>query len=114
MQVENRFLDDLARLASGALGSLSGLKTELDGLVRQRLERLLAEMELVSRDEFEAVKALAANARAEVEALEARIARLEAAPAAAAAAPLAAPAPAIPAGNATENKEATPQEPASS
>ncbi len=88
MQVENRLLDDLARLASGALGSLSGLKAELDALVRQRLERLLAEMELVSRDEFDAVKAMAANARAAQEALEARVVRLEAALAAREAPPL--------------------------
>jgi len=77
MQVDNRLLDDLARLASGALGSLAGLKAELDALIRQRLERLLGEMELVRRDEFEAVKALAANARAGQEALEARLAALE-------------------------------------
>ena len=83
MQVDNRLLDDLARLASGALGSLSGLKEEIEGLVRQRLERLLAEIELVRRDEFEAVKAVAANARAGQEALEARVAALEEALAAA-------------------------------
>jgi len=78
MQTENRILDDLARLASGALGSLSGLKTELDTLVRQRLERLLADMNLVSREEFDAVKAMAANARARQEALETRVTELEA------------------------------------
>lgn len=79
MQVDNRLFDDFARLASGALGSLAGLKSELDALVRQRLERLLADMELVSREEFEAVKAVAANARSAQEALEARVAALEAA-----------------------------------
>jgi len=79
MQVDNRLLDDLARLASGAMGSLSGLKEEIEGLVRQRLERLLAEMALVKREEFDAVKAVAANARAAQEALEARVAALEAA-----------------------------------
>ncbi len=77
MQLDNRIIDDLARLASGALGSLAGLKEELDALVRQRLERLLADMELVRRDEFEAVKALAANARAAQEDLEKRVAELE-------------------------------------
>jgi len=77
MQVDNRLLDDLARLTSGALGSLAGLKEEIDALVRRRLERLLAEMEPVRREEFEAVKALAANARAAQETLEARLARLE-------------------------------------
>ncbi|HUC63215.1 MAG TPA: accessory factor UbiK family protein [Alphaproteobacteria bacterium] len=79
MQTENRILDDLARLTSGALGSLASLKGEIDALVRQRLERLLGEMELVSREEFEAAKALAANARVAAEALEARLAALEAA-----------------------------------
>ena len=77
MQVDNRLLDDLARLTSGALGSLAGLKEEIDALVRRRLERLLAEMELVRREEFETVKAVAANARAAQETLEARLARLE-------------------------------------
>ena len=79
MQVDNRLLDDMARLASGALGSLAGLKAELDALVRQRLERLLADMSLVTRDEFDAVKALAANAREGQEALAERVAELEAA-----------------------------------
>jgi BMFP domain-containing protein YqiC len=79
MQTENRLLDDLAKLASGALGSLSGFKAELDTIVRQRLERLLGEMSLVSRDEFDAVKEMAANARARQEALETRLAELEAA-----------------------------------
>ena len=77
MQVDNRLLDDLARLASGALGSLAGLKEEIDALIRQRLERLLADMELVHREEFDAVKTLAANARAAQEALEARVVELE-------------------------------------
>ncbi|MFI4986020.1 MAG: accessory factor UbiK family protein [Alphaproteobacteria bacterium] len=77
MQVDNRLLDDLARLASSTLGSLAGVKEEIDALVRQRLERLLADMELVRRDEFEAVKAVAANARAAEEDLEARLSRLE-------------------------------------
>lgn len=79
MQVDNRLLDDFARLASGALGSLAGLKDEIDALVRRRLERLLAEMELVSREEFEATKAVASLARAAQETLETRVARLEAA-----------------------------------
>jgi len=61
MQVDNRLLDDLARLTSGALGSLAGLKEEIDALVRRRLERLLAEMELVRREEFEADRAVPAS-----------------------------------------------------
>ena len=79
MQADNRLLDDMARLASGALGAFSGLRSEIEALVRQRLERLLADMELVSREEFDAVKAVAVNARNGQEALAERIARLEAA-----------------------------------
>ena len=79
MQVDNRFLDDLARVANGAAGALSGVREEVEALVRQRAERFLADMDLVTRDEFEAVKAVAAKARLEQEALEARGAALEAA-----------------------------------
>ncbi|MBI09307.1 MAG: pyrroline-5-carboxylate reductase [Rhodospirillaceae bacterium] len=79
MQVDNRFLDDLARVANGATGALSGVREEVEALVRQRAERFLADMDLVTRDEFEAIKAVAAKARLEQEALEARVAALEAA-----------------------------------
>jgi BMFP domain-containing protein YqiC len=79
MQVENRFLDDLARVANGAIGALSGIRGEIEGLIKQRVERLLADMDLVPRDEFEAVKAVAAKARSEQEALALRVAALEAA-----------------------------------
>ena len=60
MQSQNRFFDDLARVASGALGTLSGVKTEVETRLREQLEKVLAGMDLVSRDEFEAVKAMAA------------------------------------------------------
>ena len=79
MQVDTRFLDDLARVANGAVGALSGVSEEVEAMVRQRVERLLADMDLVTRDEFEAVKAVAAKARLEQEALEDRVATLEAA-----------------------------------
>lgn len=79
MQVDNRLLDDLARVANGAVGALSGVREEVEGLVRQRAERLLADMDLVTREEFEAVKEVAAKARLEQEALESRVAALEAA-----------------------------------
>ena len=65
MQVDNRFLDDLARVANGAVGALSGVREEVEAMVRQRAERLLADMDLVTREEFEAVKAVAAKARLE-------------------------------------------------
>ena len=77
MQVDNRFLDDLARVANGAVGALSGVREEVEAMVRQRAKRLLADMDLVTREEFEAVKAVAAKARLEQEALEDRVATLE-------------------------------------
>ena len=76
MQTQSRLFDDLARVAGGALGALSGVREEIELLVRGRLESLLADMDLVSRDEFETVKAMAAEARAENERLAARIAAL--------------------------------------
>jgi BMFP domain-containing protein YqiC len=79
MQTENRLFDDLARVASGAINTLGGLREEIELRVKERLERLASEMDLVSREEFDAVKAMAAKARAEQAALEKRIMALEAA-----------------------------------
>ena len=79
MQVDNRLLDDLARVAGGAFGALAGVRGEVEARLKQQFERILSEMDMVSRDEFEAVKAMAAKARIEQEALEKRIAALEAA-----------------------------------
>jgi len=77
MQTQNRFFDDLARVAAGALGTLSGVKSEVESRLREQLEKVLAGMDLVSRDEFEAVKAMAAKARSEQEDLANRVAELE-------------------------------------
>jgi BMFP domain-containing protein YqiC len=77
MQSQSRFFDDLARVAAGAMGTLSGVKSEVEARLREQLDRVLASMDLVSRDEFEAVKAMAARARAEQENLEKRVAELE-------------------------------------
>ena len=94
MQSQNRLLDDFARLAAGAIGAISGVRSEVEARLREQFERLLAGMDLVDRDEFEAVKAMAAKARAEQEGLAARLAALEARLAAAGAAEAAAnPAP---------------------
>ncbi len=79
MQTTNRLLDDLARVAGGAAGVVAGVKDEIEARVRHHLERVLDGMELVSRDEFEAARAMAAEARAENERLEKRLAALEAA-----------------------------------
>ena len=78
MQTDSHILDDVARVATGAMGAASGLKGELDAMVKRRLEGILAQMELVPRDEFDAVKEMAARARSESEALAERVAQLEA------------------------------------
>ncbi len=77
MQTQNRFLDDLARVTSGAMGVAAGVRGEVEARVREQLERVLAQMDLVPREEFEVVKAMAAKARSEQEELTARVAQLE-------------------------------------
>jgi BMFP domain-containing protein YqiC len=78
MQTDNRILDDMAKAASGALGSLAGFRHEIEMRVQQQLERLLGRMNLVSRDEFEAMKAVAQAAREQQIKLERRLAEIEA------------------------------------
>ena len=78
MQTENRLFDDLARVASGAINTLGGVREEIELRVKERLERLAGEMDLVTREEFDAVQAMAAKARAEQEAQKTRLDRLEA------------------------------------
>ncbi len=78
MQTQNRLLDDLARVATSALGVAAGMRTEIEARLRDQFERVLAGMDLVSREEFDAVKAMAAKARMEQEDLAARLAALEA------------------------------------
>lgn len=77
MQTDNPFLDGVARFFTDAAGAANSLKTEIDTFVKQRLEHLVAEMDFVPREEFEAVKAMAAKARTENERLAARLAELE-------------------------------------
>jgi len=76
--MENRILDDLAKVAGSALGGVSGLKQEVEARMRQQFERVLAGMAVVNREEFEAVKAMAARTREEQEKLAERLAVLEA------------------------------------
>lgn len=78
MQTDNPLLDGLARLFTDAAGAAQSVRAEIDVFMRQRLERLVADMDFVPREEFDAVKAMAAKARTENERLEARIAALEA------------------------------------
>ncbi len=77
-QTDNPFLDGMARLFTDAAGAAKSVKDEIDTFVKQRLEKLVADMDFVPRDEFEAVKAMAAKARTENDALAARVAALEA------------------------------------
>ena len=79
MQTQNRILDDLARVASSAIGVAAGMREELEVRLREQFERVLSRMDLVTREEFDAVRAMAAKARDEQEALTARVAALEAA-----------------------------------
>jgi len=78
MQTDNRMLDDLARLASGVAGVAASAREEAEAAVKARLQRILGEMDVVTREEFEAVEAMAANARSEQEKLDERGAALEA------------------------------------
>ena len=77
MQTDNPFLDGLAKMFTDAAGAAQSLRAEIDTFVKQRLEKLVAEMDFVPREEFEAVKAMAAKARSENEKLAARITVLE-------------------------------------
>lgn len=79
MQVDNKILDDLARVAGGAIGALSNLREEAEAQLRQQFERVLSRMDVVSREEHEAVRAMAAKAREEQEVLSDRVTALEAA-----------------------------------
>lgn len=78
MQVDNKFIDDLARVATGALGTLAGARQEVETRLREQFERFLANMDLVTREEFEVVQAMAVKAREEQETLAGRCALLEA------------------------------------
>lgn len=77
-QTNNRLLDELAKLLTDAAGAAQGVRREAETLMRAQGERFVREMELVPREEFEAVKAMAQKAREENEALASRIAALEA------------------------------------
>ena len=77
MQSQNRIFDDLAKVAGGALSALGGLKQEIEAMMRDRFERFMAEGNLVRREEFDVVQAMAATARTEQEKLEARVIELE-------------------------------------
>ena len=76
-QTSSRIFDDLAKLMSDAAGAADGKRREVEGVMRAQGERVMGAMELVQREEFEAVKAMAVKAREENEKLAARLAVLE-------------------------------------
>jgi len=78
MQTDNRFLDGMAKFLTNAAGAAQAFKAEMETMVKARIEKMVADLEFVSRDEFDAVKAMAAKARAENEKLSTRLADLEA------------------------------------
>jgi BMFP domain-containing protein YqiC len=77
-QTGNRFFDEIGRLMNDATGAAQGVKREVDTVLRGQAERILRDLDLVKREEFEAVKDMARLAREENELLKARIAALEA------------------------------------
>ena len=78
MQTRNPFFDEFAKLATGAAGVAQGVGEEARAFWRSQVERIIADMDMVRRDEFDAVKDLAAAARTEVDLLKARLEALEA------------------------------------
>lgn len=77
MQTQSPFFDEIARLMTEAAGAADGVRREAETVFRGELQRLLADMEFVSREEFEAVRDMARAAREENEALKARLCALE-------------------------------------
>jgi BMFP domain-containing protein YqiC len=77
MQTDNRLLDGMARFFTNAAGAAKAFKDEMETMMKARLERMIADLDFVPRDEFDAVKAMAAKARSENEKLAARVADLE-------------------------------------
>jgi BMFP domain-containing protein YqiC len=77
-QTSNRFFDEIGRLMNDAAGAAQGVKREIDTVVRNQAEKILRDLDIVKREEFEAAKEMARLAREENEALKARISALEA------------------------------------
>jgi BMFP domain-containing protein YqiC len=78
MESRNRLFDDMAKVAGGAAGTLSGLKSEVESRVRQLVDDLVGKLDLVTREDMDAALALAAKTREEQEALGKRVSELEA------------------------------------
>lgn len=76
-QTNSRILDDIAKLMTDAAGAAEGVRREMQGVMRAQGEKMLGALDVVQREEFEAVKAMAVKAREDSEHLKARIALLE-------------------------------------
>ena len=77
MQTNNKFFDDIAKMANGAMSAAAGIREEMEQLIRQQFERYLGEHDLVTYEEFAAVREQVSAARSEQETLAARVAMLE-------------------------------------
>ena len=77
MQSQNRFFDDLSKVLNGLAGTMAGVGREAEASARERAKEWFGGMDFVSRDEFDAVKEMAAKARAEADALKKRVDALE-------------------------------------
>jgi BMFP domain-containing protein YqiC len=78
MQTENRFFDDFTKFVNGAAGTVAGMGREAEASFKERMKEWIGGLDFVSRDEFEAVKAMAGAARDEADALKARLDAIEA------------------------------------
>ncbi|MEY4982199.1 MAG: hypothetical protein RIR62_465 [Pseudomonadota bacterium] len=78
MQTRNKFLDDISQLMTNAMGVAQGAKTEAETAMKSLVDRWMADRDFVTREEFDAVRAMAVKAREENEALTARLAAIEA------------------------------------
>jgi len=78
MQSDNKIFDDIAKMVNGAAGTIAGMTREAEASLRERTKEFVGGLDFVGRDEFEAVKAMAAAARDEADALKARLDAIEA------------------------------------
>ena len=77
-QTSNRLLDELARLMTDAVGATQGMRREVEAIMRSRAERLIEQMDLVHREDFEAMRQLAQTTREDLDTLTARLTKIEA------------------------------------
>lgn len=77
MQKNDKLFEDMAKVFNNALGTMAGMKTDIEALIRHQFNFLLKDLDLVTREEFEAVKEMAAKARTEQESLQKRLDALE-------------------------------------